>query len=116
MESTMSKYTRRACVGLAAVSAAALCALTVLPANAQSAGPRSAHTNRHVLLISVDGMHQSDLNWYVAKHPSSTLAKLTHGGSEYTNAETSNPSDSDPGGTALMTGGNHKSTGVYYDV
>ena len=112
----MSKYTRRACVGLAAVSAAALCTLTVLPANAQSAGPRSAHTNKHVLLISVDGMHQSDLDWYVANHPNSTLAKLTHGGSEYTNAETSNPSDSDPGGTALMTGGNPKSTGVYYDV
>jgi hypothetical protein len=41
---------------------------------------------------------------------------LTHSGTEYTNAETSNPSDSDPGGTALMTGGNPRSTGVYYDV
>ena len=112
----MSKYTRRACVGLAAVSAAALCTLTVLPANAQSAGRGDAHTNEHVLLISVDGMHQSDLDWYIANHPHSTLAKLTHGGIEYTNAETSNPSDSDPGGTALMTGGNPKSTGVYYDV
>lgn len=72
--------------------------------------------HRHVLLISVDGMHQSDLDWYVANHPNSTFAKLTHSGSEYTNASTSNPSDSDPGGTALMTGGNPKSTGVYYDV
>src|SRR5580698_10349285 len=71
---------------------------------------------KHVLLISVDGMHQSDLDWYVANHPSSTLAKLTHSGSEYTSASTSNPSDSDPGGTALMTGGNPKSTGVFYDV
>ena len=71
---------------------------------------------KHVLLITVDGMHQSDLDWYVANHPSSTLAKLTHSGSEYTNAATSNPSDSDPGGTALMTGGNPKSTGVFYDV
>jgi hypothetical protein len=116
MESTLSKYTRRACVGLAAVSAAGLCALTVLPANASSAGPGSAHPSKHVLLISVDGMHQSDLDWYIANHPSSTLAKLTHGGIEYTNAETSNPSDSDPGGTALMTGGNPKSTGIFYDV
>ena len=71
---------------------------------------------RHVLLICVDGMHQSDLDWYVANHPHSTLAKLVHSGSEYTNAATSNPSDSDPGGTALMTGGNPKSTGVFYDV
>ena len=71
---------------------------------------------KHVLLISVDGMHQSDLDLYVAKHPSSTFAKLTHSGSEYTNAAASNPSDSDPGGTALMTGGTPKSTGVFYDV
>ncbi len=78
--------------------------------------PASAHANKHVLLISVDGMHQSDLDWYIANHPSSTLAKLTRSGSEYTNAATANPSDSDPGGTALMTGGNPKSTGVYYDV
>src|SRR5215469_14172783 len=116
MESIVSKFTRRACVGLAAASAAGLCAFTVLPANAQSAGPDRAHVNQHVLLISVDGMHQSDLDWYIANHPNSTLAKLTHGGIEYTNAETSNPSDSDPGGTALMTGGNPKSTGIYYDV
>src|SRR5215469_9849273 len=112
----MSKFTRPAAVGLAAVSAVALCALPALHAHAQSAGPASAHTNKHVLLISIDGMHQSDLDWYIANHPNSTLAKLTHSGSEYTNAETSNPSDSDPGGTALMTGGNPKSTGVYYDV
>src|SRR5450432_3253383 len=71
---------------------------------------------KHVLLISVDGMHQSDLKWYVANHPNSTLAKLIHSGSEYANAATSNPSDSDPGGTALMTGGNPKSTGIFYDV
>jgi hypothetical protein len=76
----------------------------------------AANLQHHVLLISVDGMHQSDLDWYVATHPSSTLAKLTHTGAEYTNAATSNPSDSDPGGTALMTGGNPTSTGVYYDV
>jgi len=70
----------------------------------------------HVLLISVDGMHQSDLTWYIANHPGSELAQLAQGGAEYTNAHTSVPSDSDPGGTALMTGGNPRSTGVYYDV
>src|SRR5580698_7972820 len=79
-------------------------------------GENGLHRHQHVLLISVDGMHQSDLDWYVANHPNSTLAKLVHSGSEYTNAATSNPSDSDPGGTALMTGGNPRSTGVYYDV
>src|SRR5690348_11011854 len=115
----MSKYTRPAVVGLAAVSAAALCALAAMPAGAQTGHPSGRHAaakSKHVLLISIDGMHQSDLAWYVAKHPSSTLAKLTHRGLQFTNAASSNPSDSDPGGTALMTGGNPKTTGVYYDV
>jgi hypothetical protein len=71
---------------------------------------------KHVLLISVDGLHQSDLEWYVANHPSSELAKLDRGGAEFSNAHTSDPSDSDPGGTALMTGGDPRATGVYYDV
>jgi type I phosphodiesterase/nucleotide pyrophosphatase len=71
---------------------------------------------KHVLLISVDGLHQSDLEWYVAQHPASELARLVHGGAEFSNAHTAVPSDSDPGGTALMTGGDPRSTGVYYDV
>jgi len=71
---------------------------------------------RHVLLISVDGMHQSDLDWYIARHPGSELAKLASGGAEFTNNHTSDPSDSDPGGTAIMTGGDPRATGVYYDV
>jgi type I phosphodiesterase/nucleotide pyrophosphatase len=71
---------------------------------------------QHVLLISVDGLHQSDLQWYVSNHPGSELAKLTDGGLEFSNAHTVVPSDSDPGGTALMTGGDPRATGVYYDV
>ncbi|MBV8527877.1 MAG: alkaline phosphatase family protein [Candidatus Dormibacteraeota bacterium] len=112
----MLKLTRPAAVGLATVSATALGTLLMMPSNAAADKPTSEHRTNHVLLISVDGMHQSDLDWYVANHPNSALAKLTRSGAEYTGAETSNPSDSDPGGTALMTGGNPKSTGIYYDV
>ncbi len=61
---------------------------------------------KHLLLISVDGLHQSDLEWYVANHPGSELAKLTTHGAEYASAHTPVPSDSDPGMTAQMTGGN----------
>ena len=69
-----------------------------------------------MLLISVDGMHQSDLDWYIAHNPGSELARLASGGAEFTNNHTSDPSDSDPGGTAIMTGGDPRATGVYYDV
>jgi hypothetical protein len=81
-----------------------------------AAAPSRASAIKHVLLISVDGLHQSDLAWYVANHPGSELAKLTAGGAEYSSAHTPIPSDSDPGMTAQMTGGNPKTTGVYYDV
>src|SRR3984957_10788719 len=70
---------------------------------------------KHVLLLSVDGLHQSDLEWYVQHYPSSELASLVRGGAEYSHAQTPVPSDSDPGMTAQMTGGDPRSTGVYYD-
>src|SRR6201988_4228348 len=100
-----------ACAVIATVGIGGTVAVSVPSASADRKGQI-----KHVLLISVDGMHQSDLDWYIASHPHSTLAELTHGGVEYANAEPSNPSDSGPGGTARMTGGNPKSTGVYYDV
>jgi hypothetical protein len=69
----------------------------------------------HVLLISVDGLHRSDLEWYVRSYPGSELAKLVDGGAEYARAHTPIPSDSFPGMTAQVTGGNPRTTGVYYD-
>lgn len=75
----------------------------------------NGHAVKHVLLISVDGLHQADLDYYVNSHPDSTLAKLVDGGASFSNARTPFPSDSFPGLTAQVTGGNPKSTGVYYD-
>ena len=80
-----------------------------------SVAPDKAAAAKHVLLLSVDGMHQSDLAWYVAKHPTSALARLVSGGVQYTNAHTTTPSDSFPGMTAQVTGGGPGTTGVYYD-
>jgi hypothetical protein len=106
-----------------ATLSAAVAAIAVLPTASLAHRPGDGHGDRdrhaairHVLLISVDGLHQSDVDWYVAHHPGSELAKLANGGAEYTSAHTSDPSDSDPGGTALMTGGDPRATGVYYDV
>src|SRR5258708_4834978 len=71
---------------------------------------------KHVLLISVDGMHALDLTNYVAAHPHSTLAELSEHGKTYTNASTPPISDSFPGLVALVTGGSPVTTGFWYDV
>jgi hypothetical protein len=68
-----------------------------------------------VLLISVDGMHQSDLAWYIQTHTNSTLASLAAKGLDYSEASTPFPSDSFPGVVGQATGGNPATTGVYYD-
>jgi hypothetical protein len=104
-------------VGGVVAGVAALAGAAVVATGAVSAASAAPPVRiQHVLLISVDGLHQSDLEWFIANNPSSTLAKLVHQGAEFSNAQTSVPSDSDPGGTALMTGGDPRSTGVYYDV
>src|SRR5437867_9967295 len=71
--------------------------------------------SRHVLLISVDGLHAIDLERFVESHPQSALAELSRHGYTYTQASCSIPSDSFPGLLALITGGSPISTGVWYD-
>jgi hypothetical protein len=92
-------------LGLAALAAGA-------PGAASASG---AAQDKHVLLLSIDGLHQTDLAWYVAHHPGSALAMLVGGGVEFTKARTPFPSDSFPGMVGQVTGGNPSSTGVYYD-
>jgi hypothetical protein len=91
-------------------------ATAVLLAAAAVAGDHNDRdTVDHVLLVSVDGMHQSDLAWYVQTHPNSALATLMAQGIDYSNASTPFPSDSYPGMIGQVTGGNPLSTGCYYD-
>src|SRR6267378_3748920 len=70
----------------------------------------------HVLLISVDGLHQRDLARFIADHPASALSRLSRSGVTWDDARATTPSDSFPGLLALVTGGTPKSTGVFYDV
>lgn len=70
---------------------------------------------RHVLLISVDGMHAVDLQRYVGNHKSSALAQLASHGVTYPKALTTAPSDSFPGMIAQVTGGTPKTADVFYD-
>jgi len=89
--------------------------LLTVPAVAKDDDDHHGKTVDHVLLISVDGMHQSDLAWYVLNRPNSTLASLVNKGVDYSNASTPFPSDSFPGMVGQATGGNPLSTGIYYD-
>src|SRR5271165_1628482 len=93
----------------------AAAASVLLPAHAVAWDQNDHQKVDHVLLVSVDGMHQSDLAWYVQTHPDSTLAKLMAKGVDYSNASTPFPSDSFPGMVGQVTGGNPATTGVYYD-
>jgi hypothetical protein len=79
---------------------------------------------KHVLLLSIDGMHAVDL--YNCTHGIAginggdpycpNLAALGETAINYLAASSSRPSDSAPGLAALVSGGTPKSTGVYYDV
>jgi Type I phosphodiesterase / nucleotide pyrophosphatase len=79
---------------------------------------------KHVLLISIDGMHAVDfyncatgiagVNNGEPYCPN--LALLAKTGINYVGAVSSRPSDSFPGMAALASGGTPKSTGIYYDV
>ncbi len=71
---------------------------------------------KHVLLISVDGLHALDVANYTAAHPTSALAQLAKHGITYSNARTPANSDSFPGLLALVTGGSPVSHGLFYDV
>ncbi len=82
-------------------------------AAARADGSRA--TAQHVLLISVDGMHEVDLRLWIAAHPAGALAALSHRGTTFSNAYTTAPSDSFPGMIAQVTGGTPKSAGVFYD-
>jgi hypothetical protein len=108
------------CAGLAGALLAASPALAQQSAVAQ---PGSGNI-KHVLLISVDGMHAVDFlncaNGIVTANDGQpfcpAMAALGATGVNYVSASTSKPSDSFPGLTAIVTGGSPALTGVYYDV
>ena len=73
-------------------------------------------SSRHVLLISVDGMHALDFHNCAFAGTCPNLAALASSGVHYTRTATSKPSDSFPGILAIVSGGTPKLVGGYYDV
>jgi hypothetical protein len=108
---------------LAGAAAAIMLALWTPRAAADTDKVGSKHV-KHVLLLSIDGMHAVD--FYNCSHGIAganggdpycpNMATLGQTGITYVGASSSKPSDSFPGIAALVTGGTPKSTGLYYDV
>ena len=98
-------------------------ALAVIPGRLCAApSPDNDHRDdhkekaRHVLLISIDGMHAVDYANCVAANTCPHLAALGGTGVNYTRTTTARPSDSFPGLMALVTGGSPRTVGAFYDV
>src|ERR1700689_15278 len=107
---------------LAAASTMLAAAFTVPVGHAQD-DYRHQHI-RHVLLISIDGMHALDFincskgisEANGGKSYCPNLAELAETGVNYLDTATSKPSDSFPGLMALVTGGSPRTVGAFYDV
>src|ERR1700677_3270738 len=108
---------------MAGVAAAVTLAFSTHGIAADSDKPGSVKI-KHVLLLSIDGMHAVD--FYNCSHGivganggnpyCPNMAALSQTGINYVNTESSKPSDSFPGMAALASGGVAKTTGLYYDV
>ena len=105
-----------------AAAAVALTASTLgIAADRSAAGSVNI---KHVLLLSIDGMHAVDFyncaNGIAGVNGGQpycpNLAALSPTAINFVNVTSSRPSDSFPGLTALIAGGTPKSTGIYYDV
>src|SRR5579864_7199749 len=86
------------------------------PAKSKQFGGDREREERHVLLISIDGMHAVDYENCAASGTCPTLAALGKTSVNYTRTTTSRPSDSFPGLMALVTGGSPRTVGAFYDV
>ena len=103
---------------------AAVALASSITAIAADSGKVGSEKIKHVLLLSIDGMHAVDLyncaNGIAGANGGSpfcpNMVALSHTGINYVGASSSKPSDSFPGLAALVTGGSPKSTGLYYNV
>ncbi|MGU7770079.1 alkaline phosphatase family protein [Burkholderia sp. MR1-5-21] len=79
-------------------------------------GEHGRRVVKHVLLLSIDGLHEQDLARCIGANTCPNVATLAQNGVTYTNAHTPGLSDSFPGLAALVTGGSPKTAGLFYDV
>jgi predicted AlkP superfamily pyrophosphatase or phosphodiesterase len=114
---TRMKRYRNELVRRALLPAVSMTILSLLSSQSLAAADNTGDSGgiSHVLLLSVDGLHEEDLARYVQLNPDSALAELTQLGITYTKASGSKPSNSFPGLLSMVTGGSPRTTDVYYD-
>jgi hypothetical protein len=108
------------------LAGAAVAVMLAAPAHRTAADSRGIGSRKikHVLLLSIDGMHAVD--FYNCSHGIAgvnggntycpNMAALSQTAINYVATASSMPSDSFPGLAALVSGGSPKTTGLYYDV
>ena len=79
------------------------------------AQPQKNSAFSHVLVISIDGLHNSDLSVANLQSSLTNIKRLQSQGITFSNAFASAPSDSFPGELNYITGANPGTTGVFYD-
>jgi hypothetical protein len=91
--------------------ALALCfALAALRARAGGVAPY-----QHVLLLSLDGLHDADLTDPATAEFLPNVLDIANHGIHYTNAYAVKPTDNFPNMVAQVTGAGPKTSGIYYD-
>jgi hypothetical protein len=93
---------------------AALLASTILGSTLVTNGAHATVFD-HVLVLSIDGLHQADLTDPATRQYLPNILALAGSGVSYTAVTGTRPSDSFPGTAALLTGASPRSTGVFYD-
>lgn len=84
-------------------------------ASALKSAAHHAAPYQHVLLVSVDGLHQADVTDPALQQTLANIESLAQNGVSYAHASTTKPSDSFPGTMAYITGARPGTTGVFYD-
>jgi len=87
----------------------------VLLVNALVGFPIMGRAAEHVLLLSVDGLRQADLDDPALAADLPNIKALMHDGVNYTHASCAVPSDSFPCSAAWYTGAGPRTTGIYFD-
>jgi hypothetical protein len=76
---------------------------------------RAAAPYQHVLLLSLDGLHDADLTDPATSAYLPSVLGIANHGIHYTNAYAVKPTDNFPNMVAQVTGAGPKTSGIYYD-